>query len=767
MTLKNVQWFLKFTLLFIFIIPFGCEEDLSERDRYKAPSWLKGKIYSQIVEENTSGGDLNTFIELLNRSKYDTLLNTSGSFTVFAPTDGAFELFFQEHPLYSSIEDLDSTLINAIVKYQIIYNAWSVEQFKTIDVGGWVSSKHNTRGYKHKSLYRPENMSYPVQNGRIVPAGESNTVKKVYSNANKYCPVFFQDFFYINNLSLSDYEVFFDRFFESDQLFFAGAKLDTDHIIPAENGFIYKTDRVVFPLPNAEELLESGYEDHSYKIFLSLIHDFADFKTNIEATNNQPGAEAGLDVDTLYNLTYPGLEFDIHNELTGNKNNASNTIRYLHGILAPTDEAFDRFIGEYIPGGNVNSIRTSVKRILINTHMAQNAVYQSNISQGFRNGEGDLVEIGDDRIIQKTYGSNCTFIGLNEVITPRIFSSILRPLYFTTDYEILRLAVEETGLLPALKKVNLDYAFYLPADNHIGLGADSSLIAETNPQTGNVTFFVFDRSGESQNLSILPKSELRKQILNQIAVRTPRGISNKEFLRNLGGNFIIIDNGLNTASGSAPTTYGYNGGTLIDITPELSLDYTDNGKVYEVETFFSFGLNSWFSLLNQSRYTKFKELLTKCGLYDPGSYELTFVNDEELHTVFIPSEQALIENGLDTLPVNELEKLLKYHFVRGDMIFTDGEKLEGDYTTKRIDESSTRYSLVYNTLRIRPGADIIEIIDKEGNTYVEIPEVENETNIMIRYDADKDSNSKWDFITTHVVHNIDKVLLKSDLQYDY
>ena len=767
MKLRTIKWVHYFFVTIFLFSAYGCEEDLSEREHYKAPEWLKGKIFSQILEENKNGNDLNTFIHCLRISKYDTILNTSGSFTVFAPTDEAFNSFFQDNSEYSSLEEMDSTAVYDLVKYQIIYNAWTEDQFRSIDVNGWVDADNKyqkSRGYKHKSLLRAKDNPYYLGQGKIVSSSESNTYKKVFTRANKYCPVFFPEYFYNNNLSLSDYEFYFDRSLEPNSLFFAGAKLNLEDALPAENGFVYKTDRVVYPLPTAEEILEREYTGYSYDIFLSLIHDFADFKIDLEATNRQSGAEEGLDIDTLYSLTYPELVFDIHSELTGNTNNPSNTIRYHHGLLAPTDNAFEAFINQLIPGGNVQSIRPSVKRVLINSHMVDKAIYETDINKGFRNGEGDFVALNSESIIQKQYGSNCTFLGLNEVIVPRIFSSILRPMYLTLDFEIMRHAIEQTGLMQALKKTNIEYSFYLPSDKNIGIGADSSLIALADPNSGNVSFFVYDRGSEGVSLRVLQREELRKQILNQIAVITPDGSANKEFLRNLGGNYIIVNNGTNTVRGTSPTTYGLNGSEILHLTPKLYPETLDNGEVYEVETFFSFGVNTWFSVLNQAKNTKFRELLIKCGLYDPSRYQLTFINNEELHTVFIPSEQALIDYGLDTLSITELEYVLRYHFVRGDIIFTDGKKEEGEYITTRIDENSTRYFIRYNTLHIRPLSDMIEILDKNGDTYLSIPEKENETNIMISYDSDKNSNSKWDFITTHVIHNIDKVLIKDDLQ---
>jgi len=61
---------------------------------------------------------------------------------------------------------------------------------------------------------------------------------------------------------------------------------------------------------------------------------------------------------------------------------------------------------------------------------------------------------------------------------------------------------------------------------------------------------------------------------------------------------------------------------------------------------------------------------------------------------------------------------------------------------------------------------VIQIIDINENVYLEIEEKEGETNIMITYDPDRESDSEWDYITTGVIHNIDKVFIKDSLQAD-
>ncbi len=61
------------------------------------PDWLAGKLFTQIQ----SYPELSTFAKCLQLSGYDSIINTSGSYTVFAPDNDAFDLYFQSHLILS------------------------------------------------------------------------------------------------------------------------------------------------------------------------------------------------------------------------------------------------------------------------------------------------------------------------------------------------------------------------------------------------------------------------------------------------------------------------------------------------------------------------------------------------------------------------------------------------------------------------------------------------------------------------------------------
>ena len=762
---------LKRLLLILLFFPvvffFNRCEDITEQDKYQRPEWLEGKLFTQLA----SVEELSQFAECLKLTGYDTILDVSGSFTVFAPDNDAFTLFFQQNPHFSNqVSNIPKTDLERIVKFHIIQNSWSKLQLQSLDIYGWIDSfdpeNNKPRGYKRQTLLRDENKKYWVNNDKgnltIVDSANSNSFRKVFNKSRKYVPIFFDAYFPINKLSTEEYEFYFNRPYENGNIYYSEAKILGEEIF-AENGFIYQVDRVVTPLLNAEQFLEKKYQAESYSTFLELVQLFPEFSMNLEESYKQPEAKAGKQFDTLYNLTYNELTFNLQDELTGPNTNVSNyTTRYQNALLAPTDEAFQKFIDEVLTANSgyprwssYPAVPKEIKKIIANSHMALYPVYRKNLIEGFDNGAGDRIRLNESNIVRKHYGSNCTFLGLDKVIIPRAFSSVAGPVYLRPGYSTFMYALEYTKILPALKKEDAGYSFFIIPDQ--ALEIDSSLTISWDDIAANrYRFKVFNRSTEKYEF--ITKNDLSKMMLNQVGTSAPTGGPRKQFIENLAGNYIVINNEEGTVYGSGETVFGYLGDSAVTNSHVLMDEPTDNGQTFKVDYWFSNSRIDMYSRL--SSHTKFLELMIKAGLYDTKAYNFPFLTAGEFYTVFIPTEQALINYNADTLTVNELIDFIKYHFVKGELIFTDGRKPSGFYETLRLDETSTPFSTVYSQLHIQTGTDQIEILDGNGDPYVTISENGTYSNIFIATDTDNVSSSVFDYITTGVIHVIDNVLIK-------
>lgn len=757
----------KLTIFLLSIISFlyySCQ-DIYDHEKYQKPDWLEGKLYTQIsLQEN-----LSKFTECLKIVGLDTIIDVSGSFTIFSPSDEAVDAFLAKYN-YSSVQDIPIDYLEEIVKYSIIQDAWSVNELKILDQDGWIDPDNKysePRAYKRQTLLKKPNEKYWIKprgtEFTIVDSTESSTYRKVITRSGKYAPIFFDGYFSIYNLSGDDYAFYFDRSFEPGNIYYAGARVIESDIF-AENGFIHVIDEVVEPLLNAKEILERDLPGESYKTFLGLINQFPEFKINLNKTYEQIESRQGLTFDTLYDLSYPKLPFDIHEEMTGPSYSSSKyTYLYHNGLYLPTDNAFKQFIDNvltvnsgYPHWSSFDAVPDDIKSIIVNTHFATSPIYKTDLNMGFENAEGNIIYIDESTIIRKEYGSNCTFLGLNKTVVPREFTSVTGPVYLRPGYSTFMFAMQYARVASAITKEGENYGFFPVSDETMLL--DSSLIFNWVDQKLNrYNFRAYSR--ESESFVSQPAGILAKRILNQVTTSLPNGSANKEFLETLGGNYVIWDNSNNTVQGGVKNTFGYLGiDSTIKIEPVLMEEPTDNGTTWAVNGWFSNTTIELFGAL--SKYPLFQSLLVKAGLFNKIYYEYDFLVEGDFYTIFTPSDSVLLKHGADTLKGDDLVDFLKYHFVKGIRIFTDNKIAPGAYETLRVDESSDIYNTIFSTLHIQPGPDLIEILNSSGSVYVSIPEQVNRTNIMVGTDTNPRSDDKTDYITTIVIHEIDQVLTK-------
>jgi uncharacterized surface protein with fasciclin (FAS1) repeats len=759
------------TLIALFLLLFfSCRKD--KESIYDRPSWLAGKLYTQIKTRP----DLSTFAEMLHISGYDTIIDVSGSYTVFAPSNDAFTKYFQENPQYKSVATMPKAEVVKLVKYHLVQNPWSKKQLRSLDIYGWIDTldlRNNLpKGFKRETLMLGKNLKYgtawskfkkqnsTLKRTNLIDTTQTAWHRRVFTDSRKFAPIFFKEYFDIYDLSTSDFAFYFGRQFENiNDLYYCGGRIVSDEIF-AENGFIYAIDRVTEPLKNAQEILSDKTKANSYSVLYDLMNQFAELEFNEKETNRQPGTDQGLKVDSLFNLRYPQLVFDINSEKTkppkGVFGLPSNvTIRYHHGVVAPTNEAMNQMVSKYLAGGNNwGSIETSpevIKRIIANSCLSINPVYPSDFVKGFLNGEADYIQIDESSIVQKEYGSNCTFIGVNKPIVPRAFSSVTGPVYTRKGFSKVMNAIEQAGLLSALKRKDANYTFFVEADANTSL--DSSLVFDGER---------FSAITLSPSVRSIPftSEDLRILLLNHIGVEAPKGIAKREFIKNLAGNYLIVNNETKEVKGNSNTTYGYHGTRFVNVIPRKISENADNGTTYEIDNWFNFSANSMFNVISLN-YVKFHNLMKKAGLSEDKLSRYSFISDNQFYTAFIPSDSVLNTINTDVMSQSELKNFVLMHFIQGDVIFTDGNRQTGYYETARVDGSSTPFNTVYSLVKIKPGIDKITIPAKDGSTYTVVKESSKTNQITGRSVGTTGTEAFPNVVSTGVVHEI-----KSALFYD-
>lgn len=720
----------------------SCVDKFEKIEKYQRPDWLEGKIYTQISSEDNN---MNIFSKFMEDVGYDKVVDKTGTYAAFVPNDSVMSGYLIEKFGTADPDQIDSVFKSDIVSYHILQMPWSKTQLQTLSSQGWIDlgdiSNNKPTAFKRMTLLREPTKTYNVKrlssNGvpyDIILPNDANTGTKykVYKETSKFAPLFFDGFMNARQLSGDDYSYYFNRQYENGELFYVNAKVIGDEIF-AENGFIYEIDRVVEPLKNVEEILEDG----PYGEFLQLIHNNSVFKYNEPATLAQEGADEGARVDSLYDLSYPDLPFSIHDEEI---NSFENTLESHNGVLAPSDIAMEDFFNEYLSGyGSWNGVPEFIRQLFLEAHLVENPIYPKDIRDGFYNGNNDIVLEEDLSINEVEFASNGTFIGLDKTVVPKFFTSVSAPLILGNQYSSFFYSYVATGLIYTLKDPDTEYSLFIEDDQSI---ADDSTIFLSIEDRG-VSIKGYDMA-EDKLVPMMGREYrdiFKRRLYGHIGIQPLLGLAKREFIETIDGRHIVVQN--DTVSGGVPSEFGFNSGrdTTVVFTEITNFSMT-NGKAYQCDGWLKF-TNA--RIFNYFRNTKFLKLLDKLGMANISNEKLPFIDESERYTIFLPSDEALEEIDVDTYSIEEIEKLVSFHIVKGDFIFTDGRQNMGSYRT--YDN---------NFINLDPEPDNLIILDENYDVYYDDLKLSSKSNLMGMTLKNIDEDY---YITNAVVHRIDKVIM--------
>lgn len=130
---------------FFFFSLLGCQKE--EFDKYYGrPANLEDPIF-QSLEAN---GNFTNLISVIETAGYKDILSKAGYWTIFAPNDEAFKMFFQENAQINGLSDIDSLVAQKIVKYALVYNAFRTDHIADFQASyGWEPNM----AYKRRTAY--------------------------------------------------------------------------------------------------------------------------------------------------------------------------------------------------------------------------------------------------------------------------------------------------------------------------------------------------------------------------------------------------------------------------------------------------------------------------------------------------------------------------------------------------------------------------------------------------------------------------------------
>ena len=333
-------------ILFIIMTTFGCRPDSEE---FARPDNLAGTIYQQLE----SMGGFENYLKALDQTPYKEPLEKGGSWTVFAPTDDAFEAYMTENGI-STFEAIPEQTILDIVDYSIIIDGWNtttLTYFKNRFYLGQ-SFRRRTQFTAPNKIINSDDYAHIDRWDEIEPGEylieDSNGRLKT---TNYFIPSYME----VQGVENSDYDYMFsgETFNEGDMKVF-GANVSQQNVV-AENGIIYALDKVFEPQKNLYDNLSSEEYGDKYSMFKKMLERFSYLRYNRDEINEETG-----ETEEIYRLVFQtGIENDYlpFNPYDENySTNIDGTEAQAWGLLAPTNNALENYLnGNSILGEFYNS----------------------------------------------------------------------------------------------------------------------------------------------------------------------------------------------------------------------------------------------------------------------------------------------------------------------------------------------------------------------------------------------------------------------------
>lgn len=697
-------------MLLLIISAVGCKPDPLE---YARPNDLAGTIYTQLE----SMGTFNYYLRSLDQTLYPEPLAKGGSWTVFAPTDEAFEQFMSDEG-FATFDAIPQDRIQRFVENTIITDGWNtttLTYFKNRFYLGQ-SFRRRTQYQAANRVFNSDTLQHFLDWDELEPG---NYVVN-YSNGRLKTVNYFLDSYMSNwGVENSDYDFMFpgETFNTGDMKVF-NANVSQTNVV-AENGIIYALDKVIEPQPNLYENLSSAEYGGKYSMFKKMIERFS----YLHSLGDEVNEETGETEEIFQHRFSTGIDKDFLPYNPSDENyptNIDGTLAQAWGFLAPTNEALINYLdGNSILGDFYDSyddMPLDVVGKFLSPYFFNDYydICPSRLGQSYDTSLG-LVDFRLEDVADKRFCSNGFFVGINAVYTNNSFGTILGPLLLDPEYAIMLKSIQDLGIDTALQskavrfsmlgvKNNqfIDVADPNSATRKITILTDDSRLPNPfdpsdlsviymevtgDPVSGNNRVYPDPNtsSPSSADISYVTKT-INDIVLNQI-VDEDIDFSSNNYYQTRSGEFVYAFDG-DLAAGGGDIQLGRSAQVE-------EIKETDNGSFYEMSSVIERPLKFSYGILldNPDAFSSFLEVLEAAEAFITivGSDDklVNFLNLQRTFTLFAPNNSAVaqaiydgvIEDPTTLDGLSDLDKALakrdllnfaKKHFIQ-QALPTDGK----------------------------------------------------------------------------------------------
>jgi uncharacterized surface protein with fasciclin (FAS1) repeats len=659
------------------VMLLGCQKDKFD-EYYGRPDSLADPIYQQLVAK----GNFTSFIKLIDKASYKDILSKAGYWTLFAPNDEAFQLYFQENGI-ANADAVTKELAEKIVKYALVYNAFKTDRISDYQSNlGWVPNA----AFKRRTAYY-DGFYKEVVNGQEMVIFSSNRNNRTVNtgtpyyvdgdNNNKYLPYFHQNFFGAFGLSAADYNYFYPNETYTGFNVAGGTAKETNII--AENGIIHEVSRVTLPLPSLDQYLASKPE---FSLFKSLLDKYlVTYQKNELATRRYQVLTGGKE-DVYIKVYNPNLAFSPNNEnyLKIFDNDAQSDG---FSMFVPTNDVLQDFINTKVLEhySSLDELPSYILTDLINAHMWQTTVWPSRFASSINFLEEEARFNPQTNIVDKKILSNGIFYGTNKVQEANTFFSVFSKPYLNPSYTLMTRALNEE-YKRIINNIKVRFTLFMMSDALLrAKGFDYDINRSewryTSPATGTTV------------AGGLARARLQRILYTHIVATPNNELNNlsgsgiiRSGDRDIPGEYIKWNNNTVFAAGNEDA------GSVLNIT---GFEDTSNGRVYYTDNLLEFserGVGLRLAALaapTTSEFRRFFDYLNNSVLYNRTTGVINGIALGTSYTLLVPNNASItaaIAAGLlpasptstGTTDVERVSAFIRYHIIARNTIAPDGDQ---------------------------------------------------------------------------------------------
>lgn len=675
---------------------FQCSDP---HERYDDPPWLGGTN----IETLEKDGNYHHFLALMDRAEYRTSIENQ-LFTLFVPTDSAFESYFESLGI-NSVEDMSveaaeelfgqHILINPRSRDQLMYEyAWNELQDPKGEYG---TLFHRKLTYSSPLDYTEEVRYDEIYKGQTLTIYRSNTMIPLFTTE------YFEDYF--GDPEGSDYLFMYPGSSWSGTQWHDA--MVTEAEVRTSSGFIYFIDRVVAPIPTIEKYLLEHQDD--FGLYYDIAQRFARYYDD----------ELNEQSERVYRKGYNQI-LDIANEWgpsgdlsAGNPDMYPEMVTMFTSFI-PYDHVLQEFLDNtvYQYYESIDSIPQLFLVYLLQSHLNSFLNLPSKMEKRFKNYFGDDIQIDIQTDIENAFMcSNGIIYMMNRILEPNAFTCVPGPIFYNKDYTTFLYALYNSGLLSTITQPGIDVTlFAVDNDQLLERGIRQNKI------DGEIIIEIRSSSGD---WNAMEPDHLEDFVNDYIHVGLYEDFQGEGFIPMESDNYLYYNNGRVSGGGNQVA------GDDCQVLEKIPSD--KNGNLFYLDNALLESKNAAEFILEDPELSAFGELLSIAGLIDSvqADYEITgvlyprikFMPEQKQWTVMAPTNQAVADaDALGLIPedVEELTKFIIYHFVRGKCVFDDGQ-FSGYLPTQRI-ETVVGSEIIYEQLFFTNSVHNLTVEDKYGQS---------------------------------------------------